>query len=87
MRLIGVSFALALVACDVPPQQRAQDVCTAFCDCSETTTPQVNACITDCVPDIGTVTDDCLTCVYARSQTCGPLFDDCLSMCITQPTD
>lgn len=87
MRLIGVSFVLALVACTVPPEQAARDVCTALCDCTETSMPQIEACVVDCVPDVGTISDDCLSCVYARSQMCGALFEDCIPMCTGQPTE
>lgn len=86
MRLIGVSFVLALVACTVPPEQRARDVCTALCNCVEIGSTQVQACVDDCVPDIGDVSDDCLTCVYSHSQMCGSLFEDCDDMCTSQPT-
>ena len=82
-----VVLVLVLAACTVPPEQRARDVCTALCDCTEITTPQINACITDCLPDIGTVSDDCLTCVYSHSQMCDSLFADCTTLCTSpQPT-
>jgi hypothetical protein len=85
MRLVVLFFVLT--ACTVPPEQRAHDVCTAFCDCVEIATPQVDACVADCVPDLGTVSDDCLTCVYSHSQMCGTIFDDCTDMCTSpQPT-
>lgn len=82
-----VVLVLVLAACTVPPEQRARDVCTALCDCTEIGTPQVDACITACIPDIGTVSDDCLTCVYSNSQMCGTLFAACTDMCTSpQPT-
>lgn len=82
MRL--VVLVLALAGCTVPPEQRARDVCTAVCNCLEIGTSQVNQCITDCIPDIGTVSDDCLTCVYENSQTCSALFQDCEQLCSSQ---
>jgi hypothetical protein len=61
-------------------EDRSRTVCTAFCECF-TTAGEVDACVDDCVPDLPDVSDDCLQCVYANSQTCSVLENDCLPEC------
>jgi hypothetical protein len=66
----------------IPPEQKARDVCTAYCDCLVAPT-RVEACVVeDCLPAIQPVSDPCLDCVYASSQTCSMLFDDCTALCL-----
>jgi len=89
MRLVVVSLVclcLSTVACDQSPEQKAQDVCAAFCDC-ETQAPALNkACVSDCVADIGTVDipDTCVDCIYQYSQVCGDLQTHCEAACQVQ---
>lgn len=92
MRLVGCQRGLfvllfALAGCwEVSAEQRARDVCTAYCDCFVAPS-QVEECIVeDCLPDIPPVSDPCLDCVYANSQMCGPLFDDCTDLCLDTST-
>src|SRR5688500_15424083 len=88
MRLLGMStvavIALALAGCDVPPEQRSRDVCTAYCGCIESGNSAVAECVDECIPEIPVVSDDCLTCVYENSQMCGSLLDDCTDICDPQ---
>ena len=81
MRSAGWVLLLVLVGCaDDDPLLRARTVCTAYCDCSASP-GAVDACIDDCVPDIPAVSDDCLQCVYANSQTCAALQSECTALC------
>ena len=80
MRFAGWAL-LVLVGCtDDDPVLRARTVCTAFCDCSESG-GFVDTCIDGCVMNIPTVSDECLQCVYANSQTCPALESDCTALC------
>ena len=80
-------LASLLAGCfETTPQQKSRDVCTAYCDCIVTPS-MVEQCITDdCLPDIPPVTDPCLDCVYANSQTCSTLFDECTDLCLDTST-
>jgi hypothetical protein len=87
MRQLGMStfavlvVAIAVAGCDIPPDQRSRDVCTVVCNCLETGTNARAECVEMCIPDIPTVSDDCLTCVYENSASCSTLFRDCEDMC------
>jgi hypothetical protein len=71
---------------EITPEQRARDVCTAYCDCYAQP-GQTEACVVnDCLPDIPPVTDACLDCVYANSQMCGELVNQCLDLCTDTAT-
>jgi hypothetical protein len=88
MRLVVVSLlGLFAAACDPSPEQQARDVCTAFCDCQSALPATVDACIADCVDDIGSVTlpAECVDCVYTHSQTCGDLFTECIQSDLCDP--
>ena len=84
MRFHGIAvvmLALGVAACTVPPEQRARDVCTAGCNCTETGTANVNTCIDECIPTLTNVSDECLNCVYENSATCSKLVSDCEDLC------
>ena len=80
-------FALSvLVGCTQTAQEKAQDVCQAYCDCVDPgALPSVlDECVTQqCLPQLPTVSDDCLTCVFEHDQVCPELFDRCDSLCIS----
>jgi hypothetical protein len=81
MRLVVVSIVgLLLAACEVSPEQRARDVCTAACDCVETTPSKVELCVTMCIAQApAMIPDACLDCVYQYSQSCTNLFQQCFA--------
>jgi hypothetical protein len=96
MRLVGCQRALIVTVAlglwsgcflfEITPEQKARDVCTAYCDCV-VSPAQVEQCIVDdCLPDIPPVSDPCLECVYANSQTCSKLLDDCTDLCVNPGT-
>jgi hypothetical protein len=80
-------LVIALVAtagCTQPPEDRAQIVCTTFCDCfAGTGVPAlVESCVQDqCLPAIHAVSDACLACVYSHESTCSSLESVCETMC------
>lgn len=90
MRLVGRqrgliigAFVGALGGCffEATPQSRAEDVCTAFCQCFSP--GQVDQCVqNDCLPDIPSVSDPCLDCVHLNSQTCSVLGTECIDLCL-----
>jgi len=80
MRAVAVALLLLVGCTDDDPAQRARTVCTAFCDCSQIG-GFVDVCIDNCTAKIAAVTDECLQCVYANSQTCSALDSDCSSLC------
>ena len=86
MRPVGMSFVVCLVAaaCNTSPEQERRDVCTAYCECVTSGLPsEVESCIVDdCLPEVPSVSDACLTCVYTFSQTCSDLFTNCNDLCL-----
>lgn len=88
MRLVMAWFVVGvLAACNPTPEQEAHDVCQALCDCRETLPSKVNACIEQCVPQVpATLPDECVTCVYTYSQSCGELISQCINDVCQSPT-
>lgn len=87
MRLVVMSFVVGvLAACTQSPEQKATDLCTAVCDCEETLPSKQTACVDTCVTNApSTISDDCITCIYTYSQSCGDLESQCKDVC-SQPT-
>jgi len=89
MRLVGTRGLVALVALgtlascfEADPQQSARAVCTAYCECV-VTAGQVEMCITDdCLPILPPVSDECLDCVTANSNSCTSLDAQCTDICL-----
>ena len=87
---LAAAWLLALVAvaaCKQTPAERADIVCTTFCDCIEGTTlpTVVQQCIdTGCLPTLPPVTDACLACVYAQESSCPDLVNDCTAACLPE---
>ncbi len=91
MRLVGGQL-IALVAVGVmstgcfeeTPQQRAEAVCNAYCECF-VSAGQVEQCVTEqCLPDIPAVSEECMDCVVSNAQTCSAL-DQCTGLCLDDP--
>ena len=90
MRLVGCKRGLLVLVVglitgcfDISEEQKQRDVCTAFCSCF-VSTPQVEECVVDECAQVlqPTVSDPCLDCVYANSQMCGELEDNCTDLCL-----
>lgn len=94
MRLVGcmrelialVAIGVSSTACfEESPQQRARAVCNAFCECA-VTAGQVEQCVAEqCLPIVPPVSDECMDCVVANSQTCGALDSQCTDLCLSDP--
>ncbi len=86
MRLVVVSIVgLCLAACEVSQEQRANDVCTAVCNCFTMVPAENEECVAECVDEAPPIPDACLDCVYTYSQTCGALLEQCFEE--DQPCD
>jgi hypothetical protein len=86
MRLVVVSIVgLLLAACDASPEQQHADVIAAVCECATSTPFLFEQCKTEIDPFFDpTPSDECMDCVYANSQTCSTLLDDCVDLCSVQ---
>jgi hypothetical protein len=76
---------IVVAGCTESPAQRAEEVCSTFCDCAVGTgqPEQVQSCIdTQCLPQLPPVTDTCLACVHQHESTCSVLQNDCLNLCL-----
>ena len=74
-------LSLLLVGCaDQSTEQRERTVCTAYCECYSST-GGVDACVEDCIPEVPTITDECLACVNANANSCTSLDSECTDIC------
>jgi hypothetical protein len=83
MRVLLLTVGL-LVGCHQTPEEKALDVCDAYCDCLNpgAVPSQFDQCVNQqCVPQLPPVSDDCLQCVYSHDQVCPDLEQDCTTMC------
>ena len=83
MRVLAL---LVVVGCTQMPQEKAQDVCQAYCECVDpgAIPSVVNDCVAQqCLPQLPPVSDDCLNCVFAHDQVCPELFDQCTDLCLS----
>jgi hypothetical protein len=82
----GIVLVVLLLGCTQTPQEKAQDVCQAFCQCTDPggLPSIVDKCVIDqCLPQLPTVADPCLDCVFAHDQVCPDLFDQCTDLCFS----
>ena len=78
-----------LVGCHQTAEEKAQDVCDAYCDCVDPgALPAVfDQCVTQqCLPQLPPVSDDCLSCVFTNDQVCTDLFSQCTNECFSTQT-
>jgi hypothetical protein len=86
MRLVVVSLVGLLAACDASVEQQRRDVSTSFCQCEVATPFALEQCITEVLPLVeAEPSEACMSCVYANSQMCSDLFDDCAQLCFDFP--
>ena len=84
-RLSCVLAVWLLAACETPQAVQDEVSCTTLCRCLTQLPGQQDECVTDCVGDLGPVSDECAQCVYEHADRCTSLFDDCLATCFAQP--
>jgi hypothetical protein len=80
----GIVLVVLLVGCTQTPQEKSQDVCQAYCTCTDpgAVPSVVDDCINQqCLPQLPPVTDQCLDCVFAHDQVCTDLFAQCEDLC------
>ena len=88
MRVLLLGMVL-LVGCHQTPEEKAQDVCDAYCDCIDPGAPPAtfDQCVAQqCLPQLPPVTDPCLQCVFAHDQVCTDLFAQCSDLCLSTQT-
>lgn len=87
--LLGV-LAAASGGCEVTPEERATQACSALCGCEAPPLPGLQAqCVAQCTDEIGTseITDQCVACVTANSDKCATLEQVCGPACNAVPPD
>ncbi len=80
MRGFVVAFVLSVAACHgETPQQQAQDVARAFCDCYQ---PGDTNCEAGALQELGMgPSQACLDCVDAHVDACAAMLEDCVPLC------
>ncbi len=81
---VVVVVAVASAACDVSRDEQVQQVCSAFCSCTEAPLPALqDRCVAKCTDDadVGSLSDDCIACITANSDRCSTLQLTCAPVC------
>lgn len=76
-----VWIAVATLGCDTPQAARDEQACTTLCGCFVPFESQQEACVTDCVGELGPVSEDCASCVNLYANACADLADQCEDAC------
>ena len=76
-----VVLCLGFAACDTPQAAVDEVACTTLCRCFTTLPHQQDECVTECIGDLGPVSDPCAECVSLHAQECSTLIDDCGTAC------
>lgn len=74
-----------IAACDTPQAARDEVTCTTLCRCFVTLPAQQDECVTECIGDLGPVSETCSACVGEHADACGTIFDDCQGACFVSP--
>jgi hypothetical protein len=87
----GLVFALVLAGCVQSDAEKAEAVCTTFCDCETGggLPAVVEMCVrNDCLPALtAPVSDQCTSCVHSHQSACTALEDTCINVCFSQFPD
>jgi hypothetical protein len=77
-----VWLCVVLAACDLPPEIKVAQACSAVCHCTEAP-GQVEACTAQCEqdPDVINLTDECFDCIAANADQCSILEQTCEPIC------
>jgi hypothetical protein len=74
--------ALALTAaCDTPQAAQDEVACTTVCRCFTTLPSEQDECVTECIGDLGPVSDPCAACIAEHATECSTLIADCQAEC------
>jgi len=87
----GLVFALVLAGCAQSDAEKAEAVCTTFCDCETGggLPSVVEQCVmNDCLPALREpVSDLCTSCVHSYESTCTALETMCINSCFSPTPD
>lgn len=79
---VGVSAGALATGCETPQSVQDEIACTTVCRCFSTGGPlDEDACITECVGDLGPVSDECFTCINTFANECTALAEECSGAC------
>lgn len=85
---VMVAVCAGLAACEIPQETADEIACTTLCRCAFTLPGDRDACVTECVDDLGPVSEPCAECISLHADTCPTLFDDCATQCSSpQPSE
>lgn len=90
-RMRGFAALLLVVglgACHaVTPQEESQEACTTLCKCVAGALPgDQQACMSQCMPQLSTVSEACLTCTFDNADSCPLVIQDCVNICLQVAT-
>jgi len=81
-----VCFGLA--ACETPQATIDEVACTTICRCVTTLPGARDECVTDCIGNLGPISDPCAECVSLHAEECSTLGTDCNAQCSpAQPSE
>jgi hypothetical protein len=78
---VVVCFGLA--GCETPQETLDEVTCTTICRCVATLPGDREECVTDCVGQLGPVSEECSECVSLHAEECSSLLPDCNSQCFS----
>lgn len=87
-RVCMVFVCLGLAACETPQETIDEVACTTICRCMTTLPSDREACVTDCIGNLGPVSDPCAECVSLHAEECSTIAGDCSAQCTpAQPSE
>jgi hypothetical protein len=84
LAIIPVACAIALAACDSPPEAEAELLCTTVCRCIGSPLPAAQQqCVDLCVrsDDLTNASRVCSECIFTHADRCGSITSDCMPLC------
>lgn len=73
--------SLGVASCDIPQETTDEIACTTLCRCATTLPNDREECVSECIGDIGPVSDPCAECVSLHANECTTVFADCNPIC------
>ncbi len=87
MRTLVVGAIALAAGCDTPQAVTDEVACTTVCKCFTSLPSEQDECVTDCIGDLGPVSDPCAACIAEHANACSTLIADCQAQCTSaQPT-
>ncbi len=83
-----VVVCLGIAGCETPQETMDEVTCTTICRCATTLPGDRDECVTECIGDLGPVSDPCAACVSLHAEACTTLLADCNAQCVpAQPRE